>query len=115
MGSGARGGRVAPGGAGAVEQHSGGGREQRGADGDQGDLPAGHADGDDGVHEDRAEGLGRRLVYVRGQWCTQHGRRLVFTSTDLVFDGSKAWNREEDPARPRHLLTEPGMGYRYQP
>ncbi|MDX6389070.1 MAG: two-component system, OmpR family, operon response regulator KdpE [Streptosporangiaceae bacterium] len=22
---------------------------------------------------------------------------------------------EEDPARPRHLLTEPGMGYRYRP
>jgi two-component system KDP operon response regulator KdpE len=22
---------------------------------------------------------------------------------------------EENPARPRHLLTEPGMGYRYQP
>jgi two-component system KDP operon response regulator KdpE len=22
---------------------------------------------------------------------------------------------EEDPSRPRHLLTEPGMGYRYQP
>ena len=22
---------------------------------------------------------------------------------------------EPDPARPRHLLTEPGMGYRYQP
>jgi two-component system KDP operon response regulator KdpE len=22
---------------------------------------------------------------------------------------------EEDPHRPRHLLTEPGMGYRYQP
>jgi len=22
---------------------------------------------------------------------------------------------ETDPARPRHLLTEPGMGYRYQP
>jgi two-component system KDP operon response regulator KdpE len=22
---------------------------------------------------------------------------------------------EDDPARPRHLLTEPGMGYRYQP
>jgi two-component system KDP operon response regulator KdpE len=22
---------------------------------------------------------------------------------------------EKDPARPRHLLTEPGMGYRYQP
>ena len=22
---------------------------------------------------------------------------------------------ETDPSRPRHLLTEPGMGYRYQP
>jgi two-component system KDP operon response regulator KdpE len=22
---------------------------------------------------------------------------------------------EDDPPRPRHLLTEPGMGYRYQP
>jgi len=22
---------------------------------------------------------------------------------------------EADPSRPRHLLTEPGMGYRYQP
>jgi two-component system KDP operon response regulator KdpE len=22
---------------------------------------------------------------------------------------------EDDPARPHHLLTEPGMGYRFQP
>jgi two-component system, OmpR family, KDP operon response regulator KdpE len=22
---------------------------------------------------------------------------------------------EDNPARPRYLLTEPGMGYRYQP
>ncbi len=22
---------------------------------------------------------------------------------------------ESDPTRPRHLLTEPGMGYRFQP
>jgi two-component system KDP operon response regulator KdpE len=22
---------------------------------------------------------------------------------------------EDDPARPQHLLTEPGMGYRYAP
>ena len=22
---------------------------------------------------------------------------------------------EADPARPRHLLTEPGMGYRFEP
>jgi dTDP-4-dehydrorhamnose reductase len=33
-------------------------------------------------------------------WCDRHGRRLVFTSTDLVFDGSRAWNREDDPAEP---------------
>ena len=22
---------------------------------------------------------------------------------------------EDDPARPRHLITEPGMGYRFRP
>ena len=33
-------------------------------------------------------------------WADRRGRRVVFTSTDLVFDGSKAWNREDDPARP---------------
>ncbi len=33
-------------------------------------------------------------------WASARGRRLVFTSTDLVFDGSKSWNREDDPARP---------------
>jgi len=33
-------------------------------------------------------------------WCTRRGRRLVFTSTDMVFDGSKSWWREDDPADP---------------
>jgi dTDP-4-dehydrorhamnose reductase len=33
-------------------------------------------------------------------WASARGRRLVFTSTDLVFDGSRSWNREDDPARP---------------
>ncbi len=33
-------------------------------------------------------------------WATRHGRRLLFTSTDLVFDGSRPWNREDDPAEP---------------
>jgi len=33
-------------------------------------------------------------------WCARRGRRLVFTSTDMVFDGSRAWNREDDPADP---------------
>jgi len=33
-------------------------------------------------------------------WASEHGRRLVFTSTDLVFDGESSWYREGDPARP---------------
>jgi len=38
----------------------------------------------------------RRLA----DWAARHDRRLLYTSTDLVFDGSKAWNTEDDPARP---------------
>ena len=34
------------------------------------------------------------------RWCGDRGCRLLFTSTDLVFDGSKPWNREDDPAIP---------------
>lgn len=33
-------------------------------------------------------------------WCATHGGRLVYTSTDMVFDGSKAWSCEEDRAEP---------------
>ena len=33
-------------------------------------------------------------------WAARRGRRLIFTSTDLVFDGTRAWNREDDPATP---------------
>jgi dTDP-4-dehydrorhamnose reductase len=33
-------------------------------------------------------------------WCARRGRGLVFTSTDMVFGGDKAWNREDDPAEP---------------
>ena len=34
------------------------------------------------------------------EWAAARDRRLVYTSTDLVFDGTKSWNREDDPARP---------------
>ena len=34
------------------------------------------------------------------EWCAVHDCRMVFTSTDLVFDGSRSWNREDDPAGP---------------
>jgi dTDP-4-dehydrorhamnose reductase len=33
-------------------------------------------------------------------WAHEHDRRLLFTSTDLVFDGSRSWYRESDPAEP---------------
>jgi dTDP-4-dehydrorhamnose reductase len=46
-----------------------------------------------------------RAVNVEGtgrlaDWCRNLGRRLVFTSTDLVFDGRRGWYREDDPAEP---------------
>ena len=33
-------------------------------------------------------------------WCRDHRRRLVFTSTDMVFDGARGWYREDDPRAP---------------
>ncbi len=38
----------------------------------------------------------RRLA----EWAHKHDRRLLFTSTDLVFDGTRSWYRESDPAEP---------------
>lgn len=45
------------------------------------------------------------LVNVRAtrriaEWIESHRRRLVFTSTDLVFDGTRPMNREEDHVEP---------------
>lgn len=34
------------------------------------------------------------------RWAFDRGRRFIFTSTDLVFDGSKAPYREDDPVSP---------------
>jgi dTDP-4-dehydrorhamnose reductase len=44
-------------------------------------------------------------VNVRGTellaaWARQNGRRILFTSTDLVFDGARSWYREEDITAP---------------
>jgi dTDP-4-dehydrorhamnose reductase len=33
-------------------------------------------------------------------WCRDRGRRLIFTSTDLVFDGTRGWYREDDEPNP---------------
>ena len=53
----------------------------------------------------RLDPVGARAINVDAtvriaDWADRHGRRLVFTSTDLVFDGSRPWNREVDPAGP---------------
>ncbi len=49
-------------------------------------------------------GRGRRVnVEATGRiadWCGEEGRGLVYTSTDLVFDGTRPWSREDDPAEP---------------
>ncbi len=34
------------------------------------------------------------------EWSARLGRRLVSISTDMVFDGSRPWNCEDDPAEP---------------
>ena len=48
----------------------------------------------------RGPGRQRRGDASTGRLVRGRGRRLVFTSTDLVFDGTSSWYREDDPARP---------------
>ncbi len=49
---------------------------------------------------ERARAVNVEATWRLAQWASARGRRLVFTSTDLVFDGSRSWYREDDPARP---------------
>jgi dTDP-4-dehydrorhamnose reductase len=49
---------------------------------------------------DRASAVNVEATARIAEWCDRRDRRLVFTSTDLVFDGSRPWNREDDPAEP---------------
>lgn len=49
---------------------------------------------------ERARAVNVAATQWLAQWCGERDRRLLFISTDLVFDGAKAWNRESDPARP---------------
>ena len=41
-----------------------------------------------------------RATEVLSAWAGENQRRLLFTSTDLVFDGTKSWYRESDEAVP---------------
>src|SRR4051794_24210822 len=47
------------------------------------------------VHHDPARGAAVNVAATAhlADWCARNGRRLVFTSTDMVFDGTKAWSR----------------------
>ncbi len=65
-------------------------------------VHAGALSSADSVLRDPARGRAVNVESTRilAEWAGARGRRLVFTSTDLVFDGSRSWWREEDEARP---------------
>ena len=45
-------------------------------------------------------------------WGPTYGRETNYLR---VYVGALRKKLEDDPSAPRHLITEPGMGYRYQP
>jgi dTDP-4-dehydrorhamnose reductase len=49
---------------------------------------------------DRAWAVNVEGTRLLADWAGRSDRRLLFTSTDLVFDGTRSWNRENDPAEP---------------
>jgi dTDP-4-dehydrorhamnose reductase len=65
-------------------------------------IHAGALSSAEAVHRDPARGRDVNVEATRrlADWAGSRGRRLVFTSTDLVFDGSRSWYREDDEARP---------------
>jgi dTDP-4-dehydrorhamnose reductase len=54
------------------------------------------------VHRDPERGRAVNIAATGhlADWASARKRRLVFTSTDLVFDGSESWYRESDSAEP---------------
>jgi dTDP-4-dehydrorhamnose reductase len=49
---------------------------------------------------ERARAVNVGATGLLADWCARRDRRILYTSTDLVFDGSRPWWREEDAARP---------------
>jgi dTDP-4-dehydrorhamnose reductase len=49
---------------------------------------------------DRARVVNVEAVAAVADWCGRNGRRLVFTSTDMVFPGTKPHSTEADEPRP---------------
>jgi two-component system KDP operon response regulator KdpE len=56
--------------------------------------------------------LVRQRDLLHEVWGPQYNRETNYLR---VHVGNLRRKLEDDPARPRHLLTEPGMGYRFQP
>jgi dTDP-4-dehydrorhamnose reductase len=56
----------------------------------------------DAVYRDPTRGRDVNVEATRrlADWADSRRRRLLFTSTDMVFDGSRSWYREDDKARP---------------
>ena len=56
----------------------------------------------DAVYRDPRVGRAVNVEVTRrlAAWAASHDRRILFTSTDLVFDGAGSWYREEDEAVP---------------
>ena len=65
-------------------------------------IHAGAVSSAERVYRDPERGRAVNIEATRrlASWADQHDRRLLFTSTDLVFDGSRSWSRESDPAEP---------------
>ncbi|MBI1323611.1 sugar nucleotide-binding protein [bacterium] len=51
-------------------------------------------------HPEQGRLINEEATRTLAQWCESHGSRMVYTSTDLVFDGSKAFWTEDDAPGP---------------
>lgn len=58
------------------------------------------------THKDAAESVNVCVVRDIVRHCRQAGAKLVFLSTDTVFDGTRGFYREDDPPRPRNFYAE---------
>jgi dTDP-4-dehydrorhamnose reductase len=65
-------------------------------------LHAAAMSGAEAVRRDPEQGnaVNVEATWRLARWCRDRGRRIVFTSTDLVFDGSQSWYHENDEPRP---------------
>lgn len=55
---------------------------------------------------DRAVRVNVLATETIADWCVRRDRRLVFASTDMVFDGSSPWRKEEDEPAPLSFYGE---------